>query len=40
MPWELSSCCTNEENYLMQKSLKAFGTNNVDNCARVCHAHR
>ncbi len=30
---------TNEENYLMQKMVRvAIGTNNVDNCARVCHA--
>ncbi len=34
-----SSRCTNEENYLMQKLARtAFATNNVDNCARVCHA--
>ncbi len=34
-----SSRCTNEENYLMQKLARTvFGTNNVDNCARVCHA--
>ena len=34
-----SSRCTNEENYLVQKLSRAvFGTNNVDNCARVCHA--
>ena len=34
-----SSRCTNEENYLMQKLARAvFNTNNVDNCARVCHA--
>jgi len=34
-----SSRCTNEENYLMQKLARAvIGTNNVDNCARVCHA--
>ncbi len=34
-----SSRCTNEENYLVQKLARAvFGTNNVDNCARVCHA--
>jgi formate dehydrogenase alpha subunit len=34
-----SSRCTNEENYMMQKLARAvFGTNNVDNCARVCHA--
>jgi formate dehydrogenase major subunit len=30
---------TNEENYLMQKLVRvAIGTNNVDNCARICHA--
>lgn len=29
----------NEDNYVLQKMLRtAFGTNNVDNCARVCHA--
>jgi formate dehydrogenase major subunit len=34
-----SSRCTNEENYLFQKWLRAaFGTNHVDCCARVCHA--
>ncbi len=34
-----SSRCTNEENYLVQKLARAvFKTNNVDNCARVCHA--
>jgi len=34
-----SSRCTNEENFLMGKLARAvFGTNNVDNCARVCHA--
>lgn len=34
-----SSRCTNEENYLVQKLARAvFRTNNVDNCARVCHA--
>ncbi len=34
-----SSRCTNEENYLAQKLARAvIGTNNVDNCARVCHA--
>lgn len=33
-----SSRCTNEENYLLQKWLRAgLGTNNVDCCARVCH---
>ena len=34
-----SSKCSNEENFLMQKLVRAvFGTNNVDNCARLCHA--
>lgn len=34
-----SAKCTNEENYLMQKlSRAAFKTNNVDHCARLCHA--
>jgi formate dehydrogenase alpha subunit len=34
-----SAKCTNEENYLMQKfSRAAIGTNNVDHCARLCHA--
>ena len=34
-----SSRCTNEETWLMQKVVRAaFGNNNVDNCARVCHA--
>jgi formate dehydrogenase major subunit len=34
-----SSRCTNEENYLMQKMIRAcFGTNNIDGCARVCHS--
>jgi len=34
-----SSRCTNEENYLMQKFLRVIiGTNNIDNCARVCHS--
>ncbi len=34
-----SSKCTNEENFLMQKLVRCvFGTNNVDNCARLCHA--
>lgn len=34
-----SAKCTNEENYLMQKLVRAgFGTNNVDHCARLCHA--
>lgn len=34
-----SSRCSNEECYLAQKLARAvFGTNNVDNCARLCHA--
>ena len=34
-----SAKCTNEENYLFQKLVRtAFGTNNVDHCARLCHA--
>jgi len=34
-----SAHCTNEENYLMQKFMRAvIGTNNIDHCARVCHA--
>ena len=34
-----SARCTNEENYLMQKLMRAvIGTNNIDGCARVCHA--
>jgi len=34
-----SSRCTNEENYLMQKFIRAvMGTNNIDCCARVCHS--
>jgi formate dehydrogenase major subunit len=35
----VSSRCTNEEGYLVQKLVRAaFGNNNVDTCARVCHA--
>ncbi|MFQ6074796.1 MAG: formate dehydrogenase subunit alpha [Candidatus Bathyarchaeia archaeon] len=34
-----SAKTTNEENYLMQKFARAvIGTNNVDHCARLCHA--
>src|SRR3954465_1275885 len=34
-----SSRCTNEETYLVQKMVRAaFGNNNVDTCARVCHS--
>ena len=35
-------CCakaTNEDNYIFQKFVRAvLGTNNVDHCARLCHA--
>ena len=34
-----SARVTNEENYLFQKMVRAcFGTNNIDHCARLCHA--
>lgn len=34
-----SARCTNEENYLMQKFIRAvIGNNNIDCCARVCHS--
>jgi len=34
-----SAKTTNEENFIMQKFVRAvFGTNNVDHCARLCHA--
>lgn len=34
-----SARVTNEENYLFQKFMRAvIGTNNVDHCARLCHA--
>nr|VFK65711.1 MAG: formate dehydrogenase major subunit [Candidatus Kentron sp. UNK]VFK72931.1 MAG: formate dehydrogenase major subunit [Candidatus Kentron sp. UNK] len=34
-----SARATNEENYLMQKFMRAvIGTNNIDCCARVCHS--
>ena len=33
-----SAKCTNEENYLVQKLARLLGTNNVDHCARLCHA--
>jgi formate dehydrogenase major subunit len=34
-----SSRCTNEEVYIVQKLVRAaFGNNNVDTCARVCHS--
>ena len=32
-----SSKISNEENYLLQKIARVFGTNNIDNCARLCH---
>ena len=35
----VSSRCTNEEGFLVQKLVRAgFGTNNVDTCARACHS--
>lgn len=34
-----SAKATNEENFLMMKLARAvYGTNNVDHCARLCHA--
>jgi len=34
-----SAKCTNEENYVIQKFARAvLSTNNVDHCARLCHA--
>jgi len=34
-----SARCTNDENYLMQKFIRAvIGTNDIDCCARVCHS--
>ncbi len=33
-----SAKCSNEENYLFQKLARSLGTNNVDHCARLCHA--
>ena len=34
-----SAKCTNEDNYVFQKFMRAaVGTNNVDHCARLCHA--
>jgi len=34
-----SAKCTNEENYLLQKfTRQVMGTNNIDHCARLCHA--
>ena len=34
-----SACATNEDNYVFMKMMRAsIGTNNVDHCARLCHA--
>ncbi len=34
-----SARCTNEDNYIFQKFFRAsMGTNNIDHCARLCHA--
>lgn len=34
-----SAKCTNEDNYVFQKFIRAaIGTNNIDHCARLCHA--
>ena len=34
-----SAKCTNEDNYIIQKFTRAvMGTNNIDHCARLCHA--
>ena len=34
-----SAKCTNEENFLMSKFARTVvGTNNIDHCARLCHA--
>jgi len=34
-----SAKCTNEDNFVFQKFIRAgIGTNNVDHCARLCHA--
>ena len=34
-----SAKCTNEENFLFSKFARAvIGTNNIDHCARLCHA--
>ena len=34
-----SARCVNEDNYLFQKLMRAaIGTNNIDHCARLCHA--
>ncbi len=37
--FQASAKCTNEDNYLMQKlARQVFHTNNIDHCARSCHA--
>ncbi len=34
-----SARATNEDNYMFQRMMRAaIGTNNIDNCARLCHA--
>ena len=34
-----SAKCTNEDNFVMMKFVRAvLGTNNIDHCARLCHA--
>ncbi|MFP3904843.1 MAG: molybdopterin oxidoreductase family protein, partial [Armatimonadota bacterium] len=33
-----SAKCSNEENYLMQKWARLFGSASIDHCARLCHA--
>ncbi len=34
-----SAKCTNEDNYVMQRFIREmFGSNNIDHCARLCHA--
>ncbi|MBS1263722.1 MAG: Formate dehydrogenase subunit alpha [Methanonatronarchaeales archaeon] len=33
-----SAKCTNEENFLVQRLARRFGTGNVDQCARLCHS--
>ena len=34
-----SSKCTNEDNYYLQKFVRAvLATNNIDNCTRLCHS--
>ncbi len=32
-----SSKVSNEESYLLQRITRLFGTNNIDNCVRLCH---